>query len=578
MTTKQLEQWLEESLAKHTSDAASAEEPLKMETVDTSSLVVGGDLISEQHFTNAASIYSSGHFPPLLRLLDLGSKQKLSFLAHWLTHNLLNLFSHSLSLSVMFTLVIVFTVLSNSLPVLLNMQLSSLVVLLSWMLAVAAAVVCTAHTSRLVRDWNVFHGWSVLLSQHAQQLLQPAIPEQMYLARTFPPQLGRLLVSVVPCVVLQRSLVNTLALPFGELGVLACLVCSASLDCRFALGLDDLLCLIGWILWRMQSSPWKSFQDENDPETPMSPPEVFQLSFFPALSVRFHMTAVIGSIILVPLYMRRLRQFSNSTSLQFFSWSLAHFSSLVWLFLAIDWLQMSTYDGVRTFLLLQLFVRTYYYYYLLNLFQILRGLIVFVAALLLRSNCNWLTKANLMLCCVTSYSSGHSVGLSPLMALALSICLICAGRLGAQILDLTSQRHRLFEIINSSLVRRPLLYLWTAIKSALLIACLAICTIRVVKYFETHDLLADDNSATINPSMPVGGRVLNDGDSLLDSVPSTISWERYRNFCAHPSPGGATASIASTQLACSALNGVSVQWEGVVRQVCFMFIISHLFM
>lgn len=354
MTTKQLEQWLEESLAQHTS-AAGSEDPLKMEAVDSSSLVVGGDLISEQHFTNAASIYSSGHFPPLLRLLDLGSKQKLTFLAQWLTHNMLNLFTHTLSLSVMFTTVIVFTVLSNSLPVLLNMQLSSLVMLLSWMLAVAAAVVCTAHTCRLVRDWNVFHGWSVLLSQHAQQLLEPAIPEQMYLARTLPPQLGRLLVSVVPCVVLQRSLISTLSLPFGELGVLACLICSASLDCRFTLGLDDLLCLIGWILWRMQSSPWKSFQDENDPETPISPPEVFQLSFFPAVSVRFHLTAVFGVIILVPLYMRRLRQFSNSTSLQFFAWSLAHFSSLIWLFLAIDWLQMSTYDGVITFLLFKLF-------------------------------------------------------------------------------------------------------------------------------------------------------------------------------------------------------------------------------
>jgi hypothetical protein len=159
------------------------------------------------------------------------------------------------------------------------------------------------------------------------------------------------------------------------------------------------------------------------------------------------------------------------------------------------------------------------------------------------------------------------------MALALAIFLIAAGRLGAQILDLTSQRHRLFEIINNSpFVRRPLLYLWTAIKSALLVACLAILTIRVVKYFEDHDLFAEDSSATINPSMPIGGRVLNDGDSLLDPVPSTISWERYRNYCAHPSPGGAAASIASTQLACSALNGVSVQWEGVVRQVFYIYL------
>ena len=315
-----------------------------METVDSSSLVVGGELISEQHFTNAASIYSSGHFPPLLRLLNLGSKQKLSFLAQWLTHNMLNLFTHSHSLTVMFTLVIVLTAISNSLPVLLNMQFSSLIVLLSWMLAVAAAVVCTAHTCRLVRDWNVFHGWSNLLSQHAQQLFEPAIPEHMYIARTFPPQLGRLLVSVVPCVVLQHSLDTTLSLPFGELGILACIICSASLDCRFALGLDDLLCLIGWILWRMQSSPWKSFEDE----TPTTP-QVFQLSFFPALTVRFHLTAAIGLIILVPLYMRRLRQFSSWTSLQLLAWSLAHFSSLIWLFLAIDWLQLSTYDGVTIF-------------------------------------------------------------------------------------------------------------------------------------------------------------------------------------------------------------------------------------
>ena len=155
------------------------------------------------------------------------------------------------------------------------------------------------------------------------------------------------------------------------------------------------------------------------------------------------------------------------------------------------------------------------------------------------------------------------------MALALAICLIAAGRLGAQILDLTSQRHRLFEVIHSFIVRRPLVYLWTTIKSALLVACLAILTIRVVKYVEDYDLLTEDNSITNNPTLPVGGRVFSDGESLLEPFPSSISWERYRNYCAHPSPAGAAASIAHTQLACSALNGNLIILIFFLLKFCF---------
>ena len=273
VTTRQLEEWLEESFAK--SNKRSEEARNQQQTTQDSSSLVLGELISEQHLMSAASVYASGHFPPLLRLLNLGSKQKLNYLCQLLTHTVLNLFTHPLSLSIVFSLVVLFTALSNPFHVLLNLHMSSVIVLLSWTLALVAAAVFTAQSCRLIRDWNVFRGWSLLLSRHAQQLLEPAGPEQLYIARTFPPHLGRLLLATLPCVSLQPALQLVrsslpspgLWLPYGELGVMASLLCSACLDCRFGLGLDDVLFFVGWILWRSQSSPWSSLMgyDESVP-------------------------------------------------------------------------------------------------------------------------------------------------------------------------------------------------------------------------------------------------------------------------------------------------------------------------
>lgn len=280
VTTRQLEQWLEESFAKsRLSEEAEQLTPSDSSTPEDSpsSSLILGELISEQHLISAASVYASGHFPPLLRLLNLGnSKQKLAYFCQLLTHTVLNLFTHPLSLSLMFTLVIIFTALNNPFQALLNLHAASVVVLLFWTLTLAAAAVFTAQACRLIRDWNLFRGWSLLLSQHAQELLEPAVPEQLYLGRTFPPHLGRLLLAAVPCVSLQPALQlvrssipgqSSLWLPFGELSVMASLLCSACLDCRFGLGLNDILFMVGWTLWKSQTSPWSSLMDdENEPQ------------------------------------------------------------------------------------------------------------------------------------------------------------------------------------------------------------------------------------------------------------------------------------------------------------------------
>ena len=181
VTTKQLEQWLEDSIAKRNSAAVT--EDNVTETVTDSSLVVGGDLLSEQHLLSAASVYASGHFPPLLRLINLQSQHKLTYLYHWFTHSILNVFSKPLSLSLILTFVIFYTVINSSFQALLNIRLPSFVTFMAWALALAATIIFTAQSCRLVGDWNLFHSWSVLLSQHAQQL-QPAVPEYLYISRT----------------------------------------------------------------------------------------------------------------------------------------------------------------------------------------------------------------------------------------------------------------------------------------------------------------------------------------------------------------------------------------------------------
>ena len=193
-------------------------------------------------------------------------------------------------------------------------------------------------------------------------------------------------------------------------------------------------------------------------------------------------------------------------------------------------------------------------------------MILSVVAVLLRSNCNWLTKANLLLCCVTSYSSGSVIGLTPWIALGLAVSMIAAGRMSAQFLTLTSQRYRLSELLSSFLSRRPLLFFWTVVKSSLIVICLSILALRLMNYVETDS--SDDSPAfpIASSSSLTGGRLLSE-ESYADPASDTISWERYRNYCVQPLPSGSDSTIASTQLACSALNGVHIQWEGVVRQV-----------
>lgn len=347
ITTKQLEQWLEDSFAIQQKSQIENGESLKQVT-DSYTLGQVGELISEQHMMSAASDYASGHFPSLLRLLNLGSKQNFSYMCQWLRNIKFIDFTHPLSMSLMFSLVIIWFAFSNPL-LLLNMQLPSVLILLSWVLALAAAIIFTAQSCRSVREWNIFHSWSLLLSQHAQSL-EPAIPENMYIYGTFPYHLGRLLLATVLFISLQpalhlvrSSLPHTGSwIPFGELSVLATLLCSACLDSHFGVGLYDLLCLICWILWRTDISHWSFYSDDDERISA----GWIQLSHSP-WSVRFHLgTAVtaVGILFLIFLYIHRLRQF-NYVSHRL-AWSLPHFLSLFWFFLAIDWFQLSGYDGV----------------------------------------------------------------------------------------------------------------------------------------------------------------------------------------------------------------------------------------
>lgn len=350
VTTHQLEHWLEETFARYPWNENDHQENEDPQEIDSSSLIVGGELLSEQHLVSAAADYAAGHFPPLLRLLDLGSKQKFKYFCKWLTHSLLNLFDHHLSLPLIVSVMICLTLLNNSMEVLLTLQYSSLAILVFWIIALAAGTVFTAQACYLVRDWNVFHGWSVLLSQHSQQLLEPAIPENLYIARTFPNHFARLLFATVPCVSLQPALqlIRTslpqpgLWIPYGELSVLASMLCSLCLDSCFGIRTDDVLCLFGWVLWRAEISIWSSLPGEGE----SMEEEAFSYYhvFHPALSIRIHFIAVVGFAMLVFLYVRRLRQFTHFS--HFLAWSLPHLSSLVWLFLAIDWLKSATYEGV----------------------------------------------------------------------------------------------------------------------------------------------------------------------------------------------------------------------------------------
>lgn len=139
--------------------------------------------------------------------------------------------------------------------------------------------------------------------------------------------------------------------------------------------------------------------------------------------------------------------------------------------------------------------------------------------------------------------------------------------MSAQFLSLTSQRYGLSEVLSSLSSRRSLRYFWTVARTSFLVICIAILGLRLMDYVETNSPDEPSIAYPINtPPSVTGGRLLDD-DLLLDPVSDTISWERYRNYCAHPLPAGGASTIAATQLACSALNGINVQWEGVIRQV-----------
>ena len=531
VTTKQLEQWLEESLA----GGKRAEDKEEVCTTENpeSTLVLGGELISEQHMVSAASIYALGHFPPLLRLLNLHSENSLTCIYHWFSRSILGLLSNPLQLCLILGSLLLYTIINNTLQTLLDMEAPSILVVLSWCLVLTAAVFFTARSSCLVGDWNLFRIWSLLLSQHTQQL-ESAVPEYLYMSRTFPPHFGRFLLAAVPCVSLQPSLhlvrssvsQNGIWIPYAELGILATFLSSAcwpSMRYLCTLTLDDVLCLIGWILLRVENLPWIV----SDQGTLLDRLLHFELDS--GLVIRMHLVVIVALVILTPLYARRLRQFSNGTHL--IAWFLPHFTSLMWLFLAIDWLQLSSYDSL------------------------LRALVVSLIAILLASNCNWLTKCNLVLCCLTSYSSGSTIGLTPMAGLLLLLGLIASVQL----------------LQRSHLVRRmtQFLRLWTMIRSALLVACLAILCVRLVDYVHTCQLnfanSVQTTMTTTTASPAADGAAVNDQELPIDPA-GTISWEHYRKFC-HQSSSWTGYSMASTQIACAALNGLSVQWQGVVRQV-----------
>lgn len=145
--------------------------------------------------------------------------------------------------------------------------------------------------------------------------------------------------------------------------------------------------------------------------------------------------------------------------------------------------------------------------------------------------------------------------------------------MSAQLLTLTSQRYRLSELLRSFFNQRPFLYLWTVIRSSILIAFLSILALRLMNYVETYS--SEETDAANYPISAVqstGGRLVDADNDLLGILASDVngdlSWDRYRHYCTHPLPSpGSASTIAATQLACSALNGIHIQWEGAVRQV-----------
>lgn len=127
-----------------------------------------------------------------------------------------------------------------------------------------------------------------------------------------------------------------------------------------------------------------------------------------------------------------------------------------------------------------------------------------------------------VLCCLTSYSTGSAIGLTPWIALGLAILLIAVVRLSAQFVALTSQRYWISESLYSFSMRWPQ-NVWTGVKTALLFACIATLSFRLSTYFEenidhleSNDLTLPPSAAPLNPATASGGRIMDEIDSDAD--------------------------------------------------------------
>ncbi len=102
--------------------------------------------------------------------------------------------------------------------------------------------------------------------------------------------------------------------------------------------------------------------------------------------------------------------------------------------------------------------------------------------------------------------------------------------MSAQLLTLTSQRYRLSELLRSFFNRRPFLYLWTVIRSSILIAFLSILALRLMNYVETYS--SEETDAANYPISAVqstGGRLVDADNDLLGILASDVngdlSWD-----------------------------------------------------
>lgn len=122
---------------------------------------------------------------------------------------------------------------------------------------------------------------------------------------------------------------------------------------------------------------------------------------------------------------------------------------------------------------------------------------------------------------MTSYSTGSVIGLTPWIALGLAIVLIAALQLSARFVALTSQRYRISESLHSLSTRWPR-HVWTGVKTALLVACLATLSFRLLTYFEQDfdlqksDLTLPPSNGPLHHAPATGGRLMDDTDIEAD--------------------------------------------------------------